>query len=90
MWRRVFRKVKYGFIMPDHNDPHSSSLPCELGVGSTCTLFLSFDKNCFLLEPMTHIGITDSFGRTHWAPKKAITNMRKKYEGYQKFGRKGN
>ncbi|HUS71514.1 MAG TPA: hypothetical protein VMY06_00495 [Sedimentisphaerales bacterium] len=80
LWRRIFRKVKYAQIIDDYTDPYSSKLPCELDVGATCQLFLPFVKDCLLGEPFTHIGIMDSFGRTHWAPKKDIAKARKRYE----------
>ena len=80
LWRRVSRKIAYAFIVHDYKDPYSSKLPCELSVGEKCNLFLSFDKKCFLSEPLTHIGITDSFGRTHWAPKKDVVKLRKEYK----------
>lgn len=78
--RRVSRKVEYAFIIQDYTDPYCSKLPRELDVGETCNLFLSFDKDCFFSKPFTHVGITDSFGRTHWAPKKDIAKAKKMYK----------
>ncbi|MGB2806653.1 MAG: hypothetical protein WBC22_02850 [Sedimentisphaerales bacterium] len=80
LWRRIFRQDKYAFLTHDYNDSYSSKLPCELDVGETCNLFISFDKDCFLVEPFTNVGIMDSFGRTHWAPKKDIAKARKEYK----------
>ena len=85
LWRKILRKCKYAIISPDYNDPYSTKLPCELDVGDTCDLFLPFDKNCLLAEPCTHIGINDTFGRIHWAPKKDILNAREKYK--KEFGK---
>ncbi len=82
--RRMSRKVKYAIIIHDYKDPYCSKLPCELKVGEKCNLFLPFDKDCFLSEPFTHVGISDTFGRTHWAPKKNVTKLRKEYK--EKFG----
>lgn len=78
--RRILRKVKYAQIIEDYTDPYSTKLPCELDVGHTCQLFLSFNKDCLLGEPFTHVGIMDSFGRTHWAPKKEVAKARKTYK----------
>jgi len=80
LWRRVSRKVEYAIIIHDYTDPYSSKLPCELDVGGKCNLFLSFDKDCFLSKPFTHVGIIDTFGRTHWAPKKDVAKLRKEYK----------
>lgn len=82
--RRIFRRVQYAFIVHDYTDVYSTKLPCELEVGDTCNLFLDFNKGCFLSEPFTHIGISDSFGRTHWAPKKDVRKARREYE--ERFG----
>lgn len=80
LWKRVLRKVKYVVIIEDYNDPYSSKLPCELDVGRECKLFLSFDKDCFLSEPFTHVYIFDTFGRIHYAPKKDVAKARKEYK----------
>lgn len=63
LWRRIFRKIKYAQIIEDYTDRYSTRLPCELDVGHTCQLFLSFDKDCLLGEPFTHVGIMSSFAR---------------------------
>jgi hypothetical protein len=80
-WRRLFRKVKYAIIMHDYTDSYSSKLPRELDVGQECQLFLSFNKECFLSDPFTHVGIRDTFGRVHYAPKKDVAKARKEYLG---------
>ena len=33
LWKRVFRKVEYAFIVHDYDDPYSTKLPCVLDVG---------------------------------------------------------
>ncbi len=83
IWMKILRKGKYATIIHDYNDPYSTKLPCELDVGDTCRLFLPFDKDCFLAEPCTHIGVCDTFDRIHWAPKKDLKKAKKEY--YEKF-----
>ena len=80
LWRLILRKVEYAFIVDDYTDPYSTRLPCELEVGQNCKLFMPFEKDCLFAESFTHVGITDSFGRTHWAPKKDIVKARKSYK----------
>jgi len=80
LWTRILRKVKYSIIIYDWTDPYSSKMPCELDVGQECKLFLSFDKDCFLSDAFTHVGIWDTFGRIHYAPKKDVANARKEYK----------
>ena len=86
LFKWILRKVEYAYIVHDYNFQYSSKLPCDLDVGRTCNLFLSFDKDCLFAKPFTHIGISDSFGRTHWAPKKDFARAQKKYK--EKFGQK--
>mgnify|MGYP001609972299 FL=1 len=79
LWRRLFRKVEHVQIIEDYTDTYSSKMPCDLEVGRECKLFLPFDKDCFLSEPLTHVGIFDTFGRIHYAPKKDVAKARKEY-----------
>jgi len=79
LWRRLLRRTEFAFIMPDYTDPYSSKLPRELNVGEVCNLFLPFDKDCFLAKPYTHIGIADTFGRYHWAPRRDVARVREEY-----------
>ena len=65
--------------MYDYTNPYSSKLPCELDVGEKRVWPLPFDKDCLLSEAFTHIGICDTFGRIHWAPKKDVAKARKEY-----------
>ena len=81
---KILGKNQYGFLVPDYTDPYNSKMPCKLDVGDICYWLFPFDKNCFLAEPCTHIGISDSFGRTHWVPKKDILEAQKEYK--KKFG----
>lgn len=82
--KRAFRKERYAFLMYDYENPYSGKLPATIDVGEGIDLFLDYDEDCFLKESLTQLGITDSFGRTHWAPKKTMSNLRRKWEA--KFG----
>ncbi|MFH1033699.1 MAG: hypothetical protein V1806_04260 [Pseudomonadota bacterium] len=76
--KKATRKTKFAFLIYDYMDPLSGKLPCELEVGNEVNLFLSFEK-CFLSMDWTHIGIKDSFGRIHWAPRRNIVKAKKTY-----------
>jgi len=39
-----------------------------------------FDKDCFLKEYYSDIGMTDGYGRTHWAPRTQLTKARNEYK----------
>ena len=75
LFRRLFRKVKHGIILNPDTDM-SSPLPCKLEVGETATFFFDNDAP-FMKDDFTHIGVRDSFGRIHWAPKKYMRLARK-------------
>jgi len=85
-YSKLFRKKKLGFICPDFTDPMSHKFPCKLDVGEKTTFFLPYEKNCFLSDkvPFTHLGIFDTFGRSHWVPKDDIERTKKEYKA--KFG----
>ena len=75
LFRRLFRKVKHGIITYQQTDM-SWPLPCKLEVGETATFLFDNDAP-FMKNDFTHIGVRDSFGRIHWAPKKYMRLARK-------------
>lgn len=79
LWRRLLRMVKHGVIPGDWSNPLSGKLPSSVDVGQTLTLLLPYDRESFLGSAMTHIGILDSFGRTHWAPRKQLDLAREQF-----------
>ncbi|PIS37867.1 MAG: hypothetical protein COT35_03790 [Nitrospirae bacterium CG08_land_8_20_14_0_20_52_24] len=79
VWRRILRKVKYAVVIHDYKNPMSGQLPSKLNVGEKLDLIFPFDKDSFLSEPFTHVGLSDSFGRNHWAPRKDVREARKNY-----------
>lgn len=78
--KKFLRKTKHAVLIHNYIDPLSARFPCELEVGEEKEFFLQFDKNCFLKEQYTHIGVKDSFGRIHWAPKKHFKEVKKTYK----------
>lgn len=85
--KRVFlRKDISGFLFHDYEHPMTAQFPCEMEVGHRKDFFLRYHKDCFLKDKFSRIGIRDSFGRIHWAPKKRYRLVKKDYE--KKFGSK--
>ncbi len=78
-WRRILRKTKHEFIMADYTEPLSGKLPCKLEVGERLHLLLPYTKECMLEEDFTHVGLIDSFGRFHCAPRKDLNEAKKVY-----------
>jgi len=71
--KKIFgRKVYWGYLIRDYRHPYSAKMPCVVQVGERKVFFLVYDRNCFLKEKKyVGIGISDSFGRIHWASKKS-------------------
>ncbi|MGY4828201.1 hypothetical protein ACVNIS_06465 [Sphaerotilaceae bacterium SBD11-9] len=76
LWRRLLRKVQYAIITPDYGNAMSGRLPKKLETGDKIELLLPYDAKCLLGHEFTHVGVTDFFGRTHWAPKKQMKKAR--------------
>jgi hypothetical protein len=67
IWRRLLRRPRYAIITPDYTNPLSAKLPAKIEVGDKIELLLPHDKDAFLKEQFTHVGLSDYFGRMHWA-----------------------
>jgi len=85
-WRWLFRREEYGVVIHDYQNPLSGQLPCKLGVGEKLDLLFHYDADCMLKNGWSHIGLSDSFGRTHWAKSKQVRIAIKQWR--KDFGRK--
>ncbi len=79
LWRRLLRRVRHGVIIGDWTNPLSARLPRALEVGETATLLIPYDRDCFLSTGVTDVGILDSFGRSHWAPRRDLERARAQF-----------
>jgi addiction module HigA family antidote len=75
--RRITRQVRHFFIKPDFNNPLNGTLPHRLEVGESMHHALPMHDRSFLSEPLTHVGVADSFGRKHWAPRRQVRDGRR-------------
>lgn len=75
-WRRLFRKTKHAVMIHDYENPISGKLPAKLEVGEGVDLLIRYQEDCFLGEDYTHIGLSDSFGRVHWASPSDVAKAR--------------
>lgn len=83
--KSVFRKFEHGVVIHDYNNPLSGKLPTVLEVGEKVVfLFPWNDKSPPICVNPSHIGIKDSFGRIHWAPRKEVKKVNKKW--HEEFG----
>jgi hypothetical protein len=67
-------------MIHDYQNPLSGQLPAYLDVGERIDLLIRYERDCFLSEDFTHIGLSDSFGRIHWASAKDVKQARKAYQ----------
>ena len=70
--RKMKRLPSFAFIMHDYENPLSSRLPKKLEMGEQVNLLLPFKEDAILARKPTHLGVSDSFGRTHWAKSKYL------------------
>jgi len=80
LWRRILRCPKHAVMFHDHSNPLSGKLPVSLEVGETIDLLIPYTKDCFLSRKHTHIGISDSFGRTHWVPREDVSKAKREFK----------
>ncbi len=79
LWRRLLRCQKTAVMIYDYENPFSTRLPIKIEVGDKAELLIRWEKECFLGKPTTHIGLSDSFGRVHWAPAADVRKARAEY-----------
>ncbi|ENE5200873.1 hypothetical protein ACJO1Y_23575 [Vibrio parahaemolyticus] len=77
--KKITRNSKHAVLMHDYENLMSGQLPNKLEVGDTLDLLLPYDENCFLKEPFTHVGISDTYGRINWAKSKQVKIARQQW-----------
>jgi len=77
----VLSKKEYaqGIIIHDYTNSLSAQLPHKLKFGETIMLLFEYKKDIFLKDPITHIGILDSFGREHYASSADVRRTKKEF-----------
>lgn len=77
LWRRLLRCPRNFVVIHDYQNPLSGQLPTRLATGEKIDLLFEFNADCFLKAQPTHIGLRDSFGRTHWASRSEVREATK-------------
>jgi hypothetical protein len=75
-WMRLFGIRTLATLIYDYSDPLSFKPPFKLEVAQRAQFTFPITPDCFLDRPVLKIGIRDSFGRMHWAPKSDISRAR--------------
>lgn len=84
-----FRRKATGILNPIHGHPavlphrslgpFSDGLPFELAPGKTKSFHFPFEREIFLKDPITWIGVHDTYGRSHWAKRQDVVSARERY-----------
>jgi len=76
---RLRRKTEHFILVEDYTILGCHKVPKRLLVGERVTLLWPYDKRSFLKDPLTRIGLQDSFGREHWATAVSLKVARASY-----------
>jgi len=79
VWRRILRRVQHFVIVHDYTNPLNPKLPSKIEVGDTLNLLLPYNETSVLNGLGTHIGVSDSFGRSLFAPMKDLQKARAQF-----------
>lgn len=81
--RRLKRQWRLGFGVPDFSHPMCHKLPRRIDMAEEVNLVFPLSAECVLAYRPSRIGISDSFGRVHWASERetreAVATFVKKY-----------
>jgi hypothetical protein len=83
-WMGLFGISTLAGLIHDYSDPLCFKPPFKLEVAQQAQLTFPITPDCFLDRPVLRIGIRDSFGRMHWAPKSDIDRARKELKRLRK------
>ncbi len=77
-FRKLFRKVKYIWHPFGYDYFSTNEMPVEIKETNTATWSINYDQTVEnLLNEYTHIGVSDSYGRKHWASRKEFKKVKK-------------
>lgn len=66
-------------ITPDWRHWANTAAGTRLDVGDTAQFVIPFDRDAFLKENFIDIGVSDGYGRIHWAKRKQLRVAKKRY-----------
>lgn len=81
---RMLKQQRHGVLIHDYENPLSSKLPATLEVGEQVTYLFPWNSENLCSRTPSHIGIRDSFDRTHWAPSNEVKKVIEEWQ--QAFG----
>jgi hypothetical protein len=88
IWKGWFRRDGWGLINPlihpevAHTSGPFTGLPVELQPGQSRTFYFQYARECFLnfgTETITRFGVHDTYGRNHFASRRAVRRAKESY-----------
>jgi hypothetical protein len=83
--RRILGESATATLVHDFTNPICAKPPFKLAVAEEAQVTFPITNKTFLDEPIFGIGIKDSFGRVHWAPRKDIRKARKDLQEFRRL-----
>jgi hypothetical protein len=79
--RRIFdREIGRAMVYPDYRHRVATPASTRLEVGDQANFVFPYDKECFLKDNFSQIGVADGFGSIHWTSRRDFRKARKRYE----------
>jgi hypothetical protein len=78
--RWLTRRIVRANVVQDYKHPMCWKLPHRLNMAEHLQLVFGYDAKCFIRTLPTHVGIYDSFGRVHWAPRRQVKEAIARYK----------
>jgi hypothetical protein len=79
---RKFRPGKHNnaFVYPDYSNRIATKAASKIEVGDQAIYVVPLDRDAFLKENFSQIGVSDGFGKIHWASKREMKQTRSQFE----------
>jgi len=70
-------------VMADHSHFATTQAGSRIEVGDKGVFVIPITDDCFLNHDFAEVGVSDGFGRIHWAPKRDMNKLKRRY--YEKY-----
>ena len=67
-------------LYPDYHHWATTKAPTRLEVGDQANFVFPYNRDSFLKDNFTQVGVADGFGRLHWASRRDLRMVRAKYQ----------
>jgi hypothetical protein len=78
--RRILdRRHGSAMLYPDYHHWATTKASTRLEIGDQANFVFPYNKEAFLKDNFSQVGVADGFGRIHWASRRDLRKARKKY-----------